>query len=120
MAFTMRSRSWPSSHLRVRPSPCAAWARGSFTPLSVLIFINMRRENPLNFAHRIEPSLVWRVMVFGFYAVLALGLAIWSAVDWDAKAADLIFATFAFGMWCAFGTQKVGNLLGPEMRKLKV
>ncbi|KAH7104454.1 hypothetical protein BKA62DRAFT_461374 [Auriculariales sp. MPI-PUGE-AT-0066] len=72
----------------------------------VLIFINFRREKRAVVANRVDPSLVWRVLIFGVYAAIGLGLAVWSALDWASPDADSVFATFALGMFVTFGTQK--------------
>ncbi|KAH7104455.1 hypothetical protein BKA62DRAFT_461372 [Auriculariales sp. MPI-PUGE-AT-0066] len=71
-----------------------------------LIFVNIRRENIASFAHRVEPSLVWRVLVLGVYVTIGFGLAIWASIDWSTTISDLIFATFGIGMFAVFGTQK--------------
>ncbi|KZW00670.1 hypothetical protein EXIGLDRAFT_720899 [Exidia glandulosa HHB12029] len=72
----------------------------------ILIVIGMRREHPSSFSHRIEPQLVWRVALFGVYALIALGLSIFSAVDWTSVVPDMVLCTFALAMFVTFGSQK--------------
>lgn len=72
----------------------------------VLIIIGMRREHPASISQRVEPQLLWRVVLFGIYASAGLGLAIQSAIDWTSVICDMFLATFGFAMFITFGSQK--------------